>query len=192
MRSQDGDWTALTELWHEQGRPPEPDPELVRRVRRHTRAMILVTAAEVLVLAGLAAFTVVLLRRGIDGAQAVLLALLWGLAVAAEVFALLNRRGSWRADAADAASYLVLAERRARAKLRVARAVIILALAQACVLAALLASLGSRPAVAVAWTAGVASLYVAWAVWYGRGARRELADLTRARALSGKPAEAAM
>ena len=174
------DWEAVAALWRDQDVPSDVGARLLHRARRHTRFMWATVIGEVLILAGFAAFTQWYVSRGVTGGEAVILAILWGMALGLIVFGHWNRRGLWRAAAADGLAHLDLMERRARGKMRAARAVAGISVLQVALVAALVgARVGLEallPVVAVA-----AVLCLTWSVWYGRKAHREAEQLSALR-----------
>ncbi len=182
------DWEGLAAAWRQSDVPALLQRDLARRMARHTRLMWLVTATEALVLIGLATFSWTFIRSGSSALELVLIGALWILALVTEAFSLWNRRGSWRIAIQDAVAYLDLWERRARAKLRVARGVRILVFLQTAVVIAFVLSqrsAGSAPNILVAFVLGALLVigYIAWSFWYERRARKELAELDAARTL---------
>ncbi|MCI0432158.1 MAG: hypothetical protein L0271_00720, partial [Gemmatimonadetes bacterium] len=180
---------GLTTVWRQSDVPASVHRDLAVRIARHTRLMWTLTVMEIFVLAGLAVFTGLVIRGGTSPLQLAALATLWVLAFALEAFALWNRRGSWRPDIESTIGYLDLAERRARAKIRAARAVRILVFLQ---IAAVLAFVLSSPSGAAGPNVLLLSFaiggslvigFVVWSYWYERRARGELAELEAARAL---------
>jgi hypothetical protein len=176
------DWQAVAALWREQDVPVDLGVRLHRRVKRHTRLMWATVIGEVVILSGFAAFTYWFVSRGVTGGEGVILALLWGTALGLIVFGHRNRRGLWRAAAADGLAYLDLMERRARGKVRAAWAVASASGLQGALVAALVVARGAAleevlPLVALAVLASFA-----WSVWYGRKAHREAGHLSMLRA----------
>ncbi|MGH7553023.1 MAG: hypothetical protein ACREMQ_08330 [Longimicrobiales bacterium] len=188
-RPEDLDWEGLTTVWRQPDVPVSVHRDLAVRIARHTRLMWAVTVTEILVLAGLAVFTWLVIRGGTSPLQLAALAALWILAIAMEAFALWNRSASWRPDIETTTGYLVLAERRARARIRVARAVRILVFLQTTAVLAFVLSSRSRAAgpnvllLSFAIGASLVICFVAWSLWYERRARAELPELEAARAL---------
>lgn len=185
-------WDDLTISWREQA-PAPPHAALLRRARTHTLLMWLVTLTELGLLFSLAVFSRWYLTGGAIPSKVALLVILWTVTIAIAGFAIWNRHGSWRADSETTEAYLDLTERRARAKVRVARFIRAVTGVQAALAVALVwanvaasgAPSASRVLLAGFLAAFAAASYCAWSVWYERRAREEIAEVAAARGLFG-------
>jgi hypothetical protein len=141
--------------------------------------MVLVVAGEVLLTAGLIAWTVsVLLSDGPTSSRTVLwLAAAWLTWTVVTGFATWNRWGSWEASTESTRAYLALSEERARRRVRSAGFV----LGFAALVAAVALVLGYADLTGLA----LLGLYAAWAIWYRQRARRELEEIRRTAAEFG-------
>ncbi len=194
-------WDALSANWqgNEDTGPTGDVARVVEsRQRRGTLRLWLVAALEVLIVGAVVVLTATTLRRGPNTIEIVHLIAVWVVLVVALRFAIKNRRGLWRPNGESTIDYLSLCEERARRKLRTARFVLQLVLAQTVMVLALLAwkagrtgglsSLFSDTALAAVVLAG----YIGWAVWFRSRAQGELAwatDLRRSIA-DAKPGSA--
>lgn len=180
MNREPSDWQVLEAIWRSEPAPATPPAELRRAVARRGRALGWVTAGEVAMIVGLAAVTGWRLRAGLTPFWAAWLGTLWLFAAAAFGAALWNRRGIWRPAAETTRDLLRLTEERARRRARTARmALDLLAAEGVAVLGLLLWAVGGDAA-RLSWTVwpvlGVTLAgFAAWALLYGRRARRELA-----------------
>jgi len=192
MSQPDVDWDDLSALWREQ---TPARASLVRRVRTHTVLMWSVTATEVGMLLLLPAFSRWYLATGSSPLKLALLAVLWLVSIGIAGFSIWNRSGSWRADSETTQAYLALVERRARAKVRVARFIRVVSGLQACLVVALVwvvvaesanTSSAVRVVLAGALAGSVATGYALWSIWYERRASREIVEVAAARELLDK------
>ncbi|GMV07261.1 MAG: hypothetical protein AMXMBFR53_35360 [Gemmatimonadota bacterium] len=187
------DWDRLSQVWAGERVADELVGKLKAKIRTRTLVMRATSVGEVLVLAALALISRWYLGPEPSTLQVALIATIWAWAVGLFSFAWWNRRESWRADTAGIEGYLALLERRARASLRTAGAVGPLAVVEGVVVLGLVRASPPRPGgldlawgLAIALVVGIVAGIGAWAWWYARAARRELAELAATRSvLSG-------
>lgn len=178
-------WDDLQALWQQPAPlPPEVQARMRAAVRRHSLLMRLATLYDVITLAGVVALAAWVWNARPDPYAAAWIAIVIPLAVASLVFNLWNRRGAWRAVSQSTRAFVDLSIRRATAKARLAnmlRAFIAFELLAAAGLLSFArvtdrAPLG-RLVLVGATVAALATAVLAWARWYARRARAELAEL---------------
>src|SRR5580658_4419970 len=108
----DAEWEALGQEWR-QSRVVLPD--LRARVKKESRRMRLLLAADILVTLGAGGGTLGWALASRQADVAVLAAAIWTCIAAAWTFGIVNRRGNWSPAAADASAFLNLTIRRCRA-----------------------------------------------------------------------------
>jgi len=170
----------LTAIWRSEPSPAGVDLDDLRsEAARRRRKMVLVVVGEVLLTAGLIAWTVaVLLSDGPTSSRTVLwLAAAWLTWTVVAGFATWNRWGSWAATTESTRAYLALSEERARRRMRSAGFV----LGLAAVVAAVALALGYDGLTGLV----LLGLYAAWAIWYRHRARRDLDGIRRTAAEFG-------
>jgi Kef-type K+ transport system membrane component KefB len=174
-------WDELRTLWRQAEGPVPPSAGAVRRlVRRRQWRLAATLCGEVVVTGFLVVATVWRIGLGLDAFWWTWLVLVWASWMAAVGFALWNRRGVWRCAERSTRAFLRLLVERSRRHRRTARFVLLFVAVQGLAVAVLLAWAGLRGDVRQgAWSlsAAVCGLYVLWALWYGRWARREEARL---------------
>ncbi len=105
--------------------PPIPD-DLRRIVRRGDRRLVLVTLGEVLLTVASIAVAIVFVRAEPNAPRIVWAAAVFALFAATWTFAIVNRRGTWRANGESVRSFVELARERCERKLRALRFVVAL------------------------------------------------------------------
>jgi hypothetical protein len=196
------DWDVLASEWARQA-PPAPgvDALLRARVRRQGARLALVTAGEAVLAAAFLAGSAWLVLRSPDGPTIAWAAAVWVFTFACAGFALVNRRGIWRAEGATTRAYVDLTLERCRRRVRTARFVYALLAAEvAFIVPWTIWEIRSRAAVpgalpaGTAWRiGGIAALVAAFAAWAWAFRRRalremeELLDLKRAIEEAGAP-----
>lgn len=118
--SDERSWLELQGLWQQDSahRPDDELRRLARRVRRRSRALRWLAAAEIVAAVAFTLLAVSLLRThgGIFGW--VTFGAVLGFVLAATAFSWWNRRGTWSAAGEHPADYLVLERRQLDARLR--------------------------------------------------------------------------
>ncbi len=185
MRTDDtaGDWEGLSGSWLANGAPPTSlDARVRRRVRRHAWLMRLATAGDVLAAVALAGLAFAMAGRLPASIGRFWLISVLALALGTGAFNLWNRHGLWRPVGQSTIAFLDLSLRRARAKLRLVRAVRVLLAIELVVAGAILLRVrGERAAlvgVLLSLLLALVALVLAWSWWYARRVRREIAELT--------------
>lgn len=189
------DWAELAAEWQSGLADPPALEQLARRERAHRRRLAVVVVLEVLVTAAAMAGSVALVRGRGDVVAWTAAVAAWVTLVAVLAFAVWNRRGTWRPLARTVEGYLAVSELRCRRKIRTARFVAGFVLAGTAALTGwrvlrlggFAMADGPEAWWRLALPAVVVLAYLAWAVWYARRARRELAWLEGLRAALTMP-----
>lgn len=189
-------WETLSSTWREEPAPETDLRDVVRaRTRRATLRLWASVAVEVAIVTMVLALTVVTLEEGLTPYRTLLLAAVWATTIAALIFTVRNRRGTWRVSGDSTRDFLALAERRARGKLRTARFALWLLAAQLPVHLLLLGwrvSRWSDPgglAAELLTLAVVFGSYALWSLWFRRRALAELSWVTELRDVLAEESE---
>ena len=171
------------ESWREQWQTATEIPaDLRRKVERGSRNMRLMVAMELLVTVAIGGGSALLAVRDPRVSRWVLAGAVWVFLLAAWTFALVNRRGNWRAEALSTADFVDLSIRRAQGKLASSRFGVVLYFAEmAFCLTWLYWDPAQRQALPAIIFAVVTPAFLVGLARYRRAVRRELAELMELR-----------
>jgi hypothetical protein len=176
MNGNDLDWEGWASAWRS-GEVPVETEALRRRLAAQRRRLLAVALGEAVLVCGFGALSWLVARDGIAAWEAVWLGTVWAFTLVAVVFAVWNRRGTWRSLGESVEEYVRLARLRAQRGRLAAAFAGALVVAETIAVIVQLAWFGRLTPVVIAVLAGMGAAVAIGCAVVRRRLRRELERL---------------